>query len=152
MGLIFKVGEHHHFPQVPANFPKCGSWFPPDEDDEETEHDNGHFFYNSTQDRIPIVTMGLPYNVTNTQIKTGVPTSAVSNDVNHSMADGSGDSILTTDVPIALSDEDNFVVPQWLVNDSPIIQVKSGSHSFLFMKSSTMSLTMAIICIVVRFR
>lgn len=37
MGLIFKVGEHHDFPPVPKNFPKCGSWLPPIEEEKDTE-------------------------------------------------------------------------------------------------------------------
>lgn len=38
MGLVFKVGEHHDFPPVPNNFPKCGSWLPPidEQDNDET--------------------------------------------------------------------------------------------------------------------
>lgn len=37
MGLIFKVGEHSDFPAVPKNFPTCGSWLPPiDEENEDS--------------------------------------------------------------------------------------------------------------------
>lgn len=33
MGLIFKVGEHQDFPPIPKNFPTCGSWLGPIEDE-----------------------------------------------------------------------------------------------------------------------
>ncbi|KZS15189.1 Laccase 2 [Daphnia magna] len=123
MGLIFKVGEHHDFPQVPENFPKCGSWLPPvDEDEFES-----------------IVIHNLPYNVTDKNEKFGDGTTLrppTSSDLDESFSFSSGESELTTEVPFTLSDEDNFVIPQHLTNgtlshsESPMIHATSGANPF----------------------
>ncbi len=34
MALVFKIGEHSDFPLVPTNFPTCGNWLTPIEDEE----------------------------------------------------------------------------------------------------------------------
>ena len=40
MGIIIQVGKKSDFPKPPKNFPKCGSWSPPDEDDEDDDGDD----------------------------------------------------------------------------------------------------------------
>lgn len=124
MGLIFKVGEHHDFPPVPENFPKCGSWLPPADDDE------GESI---------IVIQNLPYNVTGRDEASKVESTqrpSTTGDLDESSSISSGESELTTDVPFTLSDEDNFVIPQHLTNgtlshsESPIILVTSGANQF----------------------
>ena len=34
MALVFKIGEHSDFPPVPKNFPTCGDWLTPIEEEE----------------------------------------------------------------------------------------------------------------------
>jgi len=141
MGLIFKVGEHHDFPQIPTNFPKCGSWLPPIEDEE--------MELSLPKEKVPVVIQDLPYNVTDAKQKSQdgkVVRPSTSGDGNESSSDNSGDSALTTHVPFTLAnDEDNFVVPQRLINgtlshsESPTIHSTSGSgqlgNSFLLVVS-----------------
>lgn len=138
MGLIFKIGEDHDLPPIPPNFPKCGSWLPPVEDEE--------MDLSLPKEKVPVVIQDLPYNVTDSKQKSQggrtVRPSTSGDDGNDSSSDNSGDSALTTHVPFTLAnDEDNFVVPQRLINgtlshpESPTIHSTSGSgqlgNSFL---------------------
>jgi hypothetical protein len=131
MGLIFKVGEHSDFPQIPNNFPKCGSWLPP-MDEEETTH-------SSVTEKVPFVVQDLPYNVTDStqKFQSGQKERpSTSSDGQESSSNNSQrDFELTTHVPFILAkDEDNFVVPQHLTNgtlshaESPTIHSTSGSE------------------------
>lgn len=128
MGLIFKVGEHEDFPPAPANFPKCGNWLPPLEEDE-----NNDVFETTEKEKTPVVIQDLPYNVTDPTKRTERPSVANGDE---SFGTSSGDSGLTSDFPITLSDEDNFVVPQRLTNgtlshsESHISHTASGSHQY----------------------
>ena len=54
MGLIFKVGDHEHFPPKPKNFPTCGSWLPEDDDAD----DNGD--RNALDNDLSLSTDGTP--------------------------------------------------------------------------------------------
>lgn len=142
MGLIFKVGEHHHFPPAPANFPKCGSWLPPVDEEE-----------------LPISIQDLPYNVSysKTNSKTEPPPSSSAGD--DSSINGSGEPGLVTDLPITLPDEENFVSPQRLINgtlshsESPAFQTTSGSRQTgNYLPILSVALSISYICTGVHFR
>lgn len=127
MGLIFKVGEHDDLPPVPENFPKCGSWLPPVDEDE------NDLFYTAEKEKVPVVIQDLPYNVTDP--KKNTRTERPSTNDHGESAENSGDSALITDIPVSLPDEENFVLPQRLTNgtvshtESQILHTTSGSFS-----------------------
>ncbi len=37
MTIVIQVGEPSDLPPVPEGFPRCGSWYPEDDDDTRTE-------------------------------------------------------------------------------------------------------------------
>ena len=130
MGLIFKVGEHSDFPQVPNNFPKCGSWLPPLEEEAE---------FSLATEKVPVVIQNLPYNVTEDSKQKSQGGSkerpSTSSHDNESSSGNSENDELTTHVPFTLANDiDNFVVPQHLTNgtlshsESPTIHSTSGSE------------------------
>lgn len=124
MGLIFKVGEHEDFPPTPDNFPKCGSWLPP------VDEEDNDLFYTPEKEKVPVEIQDLPYNVTD--MKKNSRTERPS-PIDGESTESSGDSLMVTDIPITLPDEENFVLPQRLTNgtvshsESEILHTASGS-------------------------
>lgn len=139
MGLIFKVGEHEDFPPIPENFPKCGSWLPPVEDDE------NDLFHAPKKEKVSVVIQDLPYNVTD--MKKNIRTERPSTNNEDEPTESSGDSLMITDLPISLPDEENFVLPQRLTNgtvshsESQILHTASGS-----LRNSANAFLMFLVC------
>lgn len=139
MGLIFKVGEHEDFPPIPENFPKCGSWLPPVEDDE------NDLFHAPKKEKVSVVIQDLPYNVTD--MKKNIRTERPSTNNEDEPTESSGDSLMITDLPISLPDEENFVLPQRLTNgtvshsESQILHTASG-----LLRNSANAFLMFLVC------
>ena len=130
MGLIFKVGEEHDFPPVPKDFPKCGSWLPPmDEDDNENDI--------SLENSVSI--QGLPNNISDARMSITTEQPKTSSTIRGELPTTTTESDDLTSTHISLTsepDEENFVYPQRLTNGTlshsevkvTVYQSTSGSN------------------------